>query len=203
MQQSEHDRIQLIRSELLRVDGADPGTQPSQKHRRMAENPFRFLRGSAQLFYADIHQGRLVLPETLGASVPLTTIMGDCHVANFGFVTEQGSPGDRVVFCPNDYDDACIGHAVWDLARYLVSLALTAEYCRGLVQGRYREDGLDDPETERREQPSTRHRREGGELLGQHDRVAAREHHHRRTELEVRGAPRAVGHRNQRIGRLA
>lgn len=146
MHQSDHDRLQLIRSELLRVDGVDPGAQPSQKHRRMVEDPFRFMRGSAQLFYADVHHGRLALPPALTDSVPLTTIMGDCHVSNFGFVTEQGSHGDRVVFCPNDYDDACVGPAVWDLARYLVSLALTAEYCRGLVEGRYFEDGLDGTE---------------------------------------------------------
>jgi uncharacterized protein (DUF2252 family) len=92
------------------------------------------------------------LPPALTESVPLTTIMGDCHVSNFGFVTELGSHGDRVVFCPNDYDDACIGPAVWDLARYLVSLTLTAEYCRGILQGRYSGEELD--ATEGLEAPS-------------------------------------------------
>jgi hypothetical protein len=38
MHQSDPERIQLIRSELLRVDGADPGAQPSQKHRRMTDD---------------------------------------------------------------------------------------------------------------------------------------------------------------------
>lgn len=147
MPQSDDARQLLIRSELLRVDGSEPGagTALSKKHSKMAENPFRFLRGSAQLFYADIHQGRLELPDALTEVPPLTTVMGDCHVSNFGFLTEQGSHGDQVVFCPNDYDDACIGPAVWDIARYLVSLALTAEYCRGLLEGRYRSDEVDEP----------------------------------------------------------
>ncbi|NBC46512.1 MAG: DUF2252 domain-containing protein [Gammaproteobacteria bacterium] len=147
MTQSDDARQHLIRSELLRVDGSDPGAAeaPSKKHSKMTENPFRFLRGSAQLFYADIQQGQLELPAALSESPPLTTVMGDCHVANFGFLTEQGSHGDQVVFCPNDYDDACVGPAVWDIARYLVSLALTAEYCRGLVDGRYQSDEVDDP----------------------------------------------------------
>lgn len=147
MTQSDEARQHLIRSELLRVDGVDPasGDEPCTKHRKMADNPFRFLRGSAQLFYADIQQGRLGLPAALTEIPPLTTVMGDCHLSNFGFVTEQGSHGDRVVFCPNDYDDACVGPAVWDIARYLVSLVLTAEYCRGLVEGRYRSDEVDEP----------------------------------------------------------
>ena len=118
-------RQNLIRAELLRVDGADPGAwAPSPKHRKMAASPLRFLRGSAQLYYADLANGTLQLPQALLARVPTTAVMGDCHVSNFGFLTEEGSHGDAVVFCPNDYDDACMGHAVWDLARYIASLVL-------------------------------------------------------------------------------
>lgn len=136
---SEMARTTLIRAELSRVDSADPGdgTAPIDKHQRMAESPFRFLRGSAPLFYTDLSQGRLALPPTLIDRPPLTMLMGDCHLSNFGFLTEQGSYGDEVVFCPNDYDDACAGPAVWDLARFLVSLPLAADYTRGLLAGTY------------------------------------------------------------------
>jgi uncharacterized protein (DUF2252 family) len=131
-------RQSLIRAELQRVDGIDPGADPPcAKHRKMALDPLRFLRGSAQLFYRDIAQGTLELPVALVKTPPLTAIMGDCHVSNFGFITEQGSPGQRVVFCPNDFDDACIGPAVWDLARFIVSLLLAADYTRGLLSGDY------------------------------------------------------------------
>jgi uncharacterized protein (DUF2252 family) len=129
----------LIRAELLRVDGVDPGADsvPIVKHRRMAENPFRFLRGSAQLFYTDLSQGRFALPPELTEGPPLTTVIGDCHLSNFGFLTEEGAYEDHVVFCPNDYDDACMGRAVWDLARFVVSLPLAVDYTGGLLNGTY------------------------------------------------------------------
>lgn len=140
------ERIELLRAELARVDGTDPGAgSPCIKHRKMAENPARFLRGSAQLFYTDIARGTLALPAAFSAGPPVTAVMGDCHVSNFGFLTEEGSHGDRVIFCPNDYDDACFGPAVWDLARFLVSLLLAAEYGRGVLAGAYTSDEIEDP----------------------------------------------------------
>lgn len=133
------NRSAWLETELTRVDGQSPReteTAPLGKHLKMAGNPFVFLRGAAQLFYADINAGYLNLPEAL-YTLPKTHIMGDCHTSNFGFFTEEGSHGDRVVFAPNDFDDACVGHAVWDLARYAVSLVLCADYCRGLSEGTY------------------------------------------------------------------
>jgi uncharacterized protein (DUF2252 family) len=145
MTRSFSSRRDLIRAELERVDGIDPAIGSGcAKHRKMAANPARFLRGSAQLFYTDIAQGAIDLPQDLVEEPPLTTVMGDCHVSNFGFITEQGSHGDRVVFCPNDFDDACIGPAVWDLTRFLVSIALTADYCRGVLSGDYVSEELED-----------------------------------------------------------
>lgn len=138
-------RSHLIRTELRRVDHRDPAVDVAcAKHRTMAESPARFLRGSAQLYYTDIAQGTLALPRPLVEVPPHTTLMGDCHVSNFGFITELGSYGDRVVFCPNDYDDACVGPAVWDLARFLVSLLLAADYCRGVLAGHYASEEVSD-----------------------------------------------------------
>ena len=105
----------------------------------MASSPFVFFRGSAQLFYADIAANHLVIPEGL-LSLPLTTVMGDCHTSNFGFFTEEGSYGDNVIFSANDFDDACIGHAAWDLLRFSTSLVLAVDHCRGVVKGRYPSD---------------------------------------------------------------
>lgn len=130
------DRIELIRREIERIDGQPPGTGLA-KHRKMATSPFVFMRGAAQLFYADLANGTLALPNEL-YRLPLTCVMGDCHVSNFGFLTEEGSHGDRVIFAPNDFDDACYGHAVWDLARFGLSLLLCADHCQGLAEGRYK-----------------------------------------------------------------
>lgn len=128
-------RSEIISAALKRVDGHAPSGKVA-KHRKMAVSPFTFLRGASQLFYADILSGVLALPEAL-LNIPATYVMGDCHTGNFGFLTENGSHGDKVIFCPNDYDDACIGHAAWDIARYCVSLILVAEHGQGMVQGIY------------------------------------------------------------------
>lgn len=136
-------RDNLIARELKRVDGATPrGKIKAEKHFKMSTNPFRFLRGSAQLFYADLKSGALKLPEGFNDPRAMTAIMGDCHISNFGFLTEQGSHGDDVIFCPNDYDDACIGLAGWDLARYCTSLFLAADYADGIVHDDYYSDEL-------------------------------------------------------------
>lgn len=136
-------RLRLIAAELEAVDGAPPGPEaPLAKHLKMARSPFRFFRGSAQLFYADLAMGTVVVPEALAAA-PLTRVQGDCHFANFGFLTEEGSHGNAVIWCPNDYDDACVGRAGWDLLRFAVSLFLAAEHAVGLCRGSY---ALDDPD---------------------------------------------------------
>ncbi|NIB39203.1 DUF2252 family protein [Pseudomaricurvus alkylphenolicus] len=119
---------------LARVDGVSPPKR-LPKHVKMATSPFVFFRGSSQLFYKDIHSGLIDIPQSL-CDIPKTTIIGDCHTSNFGFLTEEGSHGDSVIFSPNDYDDACIGHAVWDLLRYCTSLRLCVSHCRGRVEGR-------------------------------------------------------------------
>jgi len=135
---ADKQRQKLISAELKRVDGAVPAKSGAlEKHLKMAASPFQFLRGSAQLFYADLTAGTLVLPAPL-LEAPLTRVTGDCHLANFGFLTEEGSYGDTVIWAPNDYDDAAEGHAAFDLARYCVSLFLLADYLAGLGAGRYR-----------------------------------------------------------------
>jgi len=103
-------------------DGCEPSLDLT-KHKKMVNSPFQFLRGSAPLMYRDLASHLITLPESL-LNIPLTTIMGDCHTSNFGFLSEEGSHGETVVFSPNDFDDACFGHASWDLFRFLVSLPL-------------------------------------------------------------------------------
>ncbi len=138
-----YQRQQLIHQELERVDFKDPALG-TPKHIKMATNPFVFLRGSAQLFYADLAKGNLKLPQAL-LTPPLTTIMGDCHTSNFGFLSEEGAHGESVIFAPNDFDDACVGHAAWDLARFCTSLALCVDFAEGVLAGRYAiEEALDD-----------------------------------------------------------
>ena len=140
-----NSREDLLRNEMLRIDGVEPNkSNPLNKHLKMAANPFRFFRGSAQLYYADLSLGNISLPKELVVNVPLTTIVGDCHLSNFGFFTEEGAHGDTVIFAPNDFDDACIGPAAWDLLRFGVSLCLAADFGQGLVDSTYSSAEIND-----------------------------------------------------------
>ncbi len=64
-------------------------------------------------------------------------------------------------------------------------------------------DRVDGAQPERGQQSTTRHQAECGEFLGEHDRVAAGEHHDRHAELELRRSTGSVCHRHERVGRLA
>ncbi len=134
-------RIAYLASEMQFVDGIDPFQGVAvEKHQKMAISPFHFFRGSAQIFYGDLASGILNLPAKSFKSVPLVRIQGDCHFSNFGFLTEETAVGDQVIWCPNDYDDAAVGHASWDLLRFSVSLFLATDYAGGLTKGYYYSD---------------------------------------------------------------
>jgi uncharacterized protein (DUF2252 family) len=139
----------VISTLLERVDLIKPDSKtPCRKHKTMASNPFRFFRGSAQIFYHDIAEGVLKLPKQLSSLLPHVMVMGDCHVSNFGFFTEEGSHDETVIFGPNDFDDACVGSCLWDLVRFCTSLSLSAEYCRGIEVGKYTsEETIESPLT--------------------------------------------------------
>ncbi|RDV24509.1 DUF2252 domain-containing protein [Alteromonas aestuariivivens] len=128
-------RAEFLTEEIRRIDGTIPNPMNS-KHSKMATSPFVFFRGTAQLFYADLRAQRIKLPEAFN-QMPLTCVLGDCHTSNFGFITEEGSHGDTVIFAPNDFDDACVGVAGWDILRFLISLALVVEHCQGARTGKY------------------------------------------------------------------
>lgn len=129
------EREQSLLEVISRVDGVVPGTG-SKKHRKMAMSPFMMLRGASSVFYQDLASLNYRLPNAL-ESWPLTMVMGDCHVSNFGFFSEEGSHGDHIIFAPNDFDDACVGYAGWDLLRFGVSLLLCSDHCQGALDGRY------------------------------------------------------------------
>ena len=88
------------------------------KFRKMASDPHAFYRGTACLFFADVTEASDPYADTQAAHI---WIHGDLHVENFG--TYLNSDG-RLVFDVNDFDEAYIGHFLWDLQRFCASLAL-------------------------------------------------------------------------------
>jgi len=85
------------------------------RNARMAESPFAFFRGGADLMAAD-----LARTPTTGLRVQLC---GDAHCLNFGVFA---TPERRLIFDVNDFDETLPGPWEWDLKRLTVSLVLAA-----------------------------------------------------------------------------
>jgi uncharacterized protein (DUF2252 family) len=91
-----------------------------RKFRKMAATPFAFYRGSASLFYADM-TGSFADDAFLDGQTRRVWIHGDLHAENFG--TYMNASG-ILVFNVNDFDEAYVGPYVWDLKRFVASIAL-------------------------------------------------------------------------------
>jgi uncharacterized protein (DUF2252 family) len=87
------------------------------KYRAMRASPFAFLRGSCHLFYARLPRRGVF------KSAPLAWVCGDLHLQNFG-----SYKGDNrlVYFDINDFDEAALAPASWELVRVLTSLLVGA-----------------------------------------------------------------------------
>lgn len=87
------------------------------KYKSMAENPFRFFRGTCHLFYEDI------LKKNPFPGSPLSWICGDLHIENFG--SYKGADRD-VYFDMNDFDEALSAPLLFEISRLVVSVEVAA-----------------------------------------------------------------------------
>jgi uncharacterized protein (DUF2252 family) len=99
-----------------RIEAFNAGRIPDMlrvKYELMQQNPFRFFRGTGHLFYEDLSNNN-ILPAS-----PLAWICGDLHLENFG-----SYKGDNrlVYFDINDFDDALLAPAAFELARMACSI---------------------------------------------------------------------------------
>ena len=83
------------------------------KHRRMAEDPFCFLRAT---YYRWVQRWPEVCPELVDA--PAILAVGDLHVENFG--TWRDAEG-RLIWGINDFDEAAVLPYTHDLVRLATS----------------------------------------------------------------------------------
>jgi uncharacterized protein (DUF2252 family) len=84
------------------------------KWAKLRDSPFSFFRGTAALFYGA--WARAPLP-----AAPSAWICGDAHLENVGsYKGDNGVP----YFDLNDFDEACLAPAHWDLGRALTGLYL-------------------------------------------------------------------------------
>jgi uncharacterized protein (DUF2252 family) len=85
------------------------------KYKALTESPFRFFRGTCHLFYEDLVKKNTAKDPTK------TWICGDLHLENFG--TYKGNNG-LVYFDLNDFDEAILAPATWEVMRALTSIYL-------------------------------------------------------------------------------
>ncbi|HWZ14397.1 MAG TPA: DUF2252 family protein [Mucilaginibacter sp.] len=88
------------------------------KYEAMAENAFRFYRGTCHLFYED-----LAAADSLPLS-PLTWICGDLQLENYG-----SYKGDNklVYFDLNDFDEGLLAPAAYEISRMVTSIFIAFE----------------------------------------------------------------------------
>lgn len=102
---------------IMRHDAGRDSRVLAMKYRKMAENPFAFLRGTCHLFYD-------ALPDDSALDrAPLAWACGDLHLENFG--SYKGDNG-QVHFDINDFDEAALAPCTWDLVRLLSSILCCA-----------------------------------------------------------------------------
>ena len=105
---------------IRQIQAFNAGRDPERlilKYRAMRASPFAFLRGTCHLFYARLPRGGGF------KSTPLVWSCGDLHLQNFG-----SYKGDNrlVYFDINDFDEAVLAPASFDLVRLLTSLRIGA-----------------------------------------------------------------------------
>jgi uncharacterized protein (DUF2252 family) len=92
------------------------GREPERlqlKLQKMRQSPFTFMRGSCHLFFERLPT------ESVLRSAPLVWACGDLHLENFGSYKAD----DRLThFDVNDFDEAALAPASWDLVRLLSSV---------------------------------------------------------------------------------
>lgn len=98
--------------------GRDP-ERVALKYRAMRQNAFAFMRGTCHLFYADWPHAETILND-----FPQAWVCGDLHLENFGCYK-----GDNrlVYFDLNDFDEAALAPASWELARWLSSILVAGD----------------------------------------------------------------------------
>jgi len=104
-----------------RIKQFNAGRDPERlalKYRALADNPFSFLRGTCHLFYEDLPANSFL------DQSPAGWLCGDLHLENVG--TYKGD-NRLTYFDLNDFDEAILAPAHWELSRFLTSVLVAAK----------------------------------------------------------------------------
>jgi uncharacterized protein (DUF2252 family) len=87
------------------------------KYKAMRGSPFVFLRGTCHLFYERLPRDKML------DDAPPVWICGDLHLENFG---SYKADNRLIYFDNNDFDEACLAPALYELVRLLTSVLVGA-----------------------------------------------------------------------------
>ena len=88
------------------------------KYAAMAENLYRFYRGTNHIFYEDLKEAGSLPPS------PAAWVCGDLHLENYG---SYKSDNRLVYFDLNDFDEAILAPCLWEVVRMLTSIFIAFE----------------------------------------------------------------------------
>lgn len=109
---------QNLRDQILNFNTGRLSEMVQLKYAGMAENAFRFFRGTCHLFYARLCELKQF------PSSPLAWLCGDLHLENFG--SYRGENG-LVYFDLNDFDEGILAPALWEVIRLITSIFVAFE----------------------------------------------------------------------------
>jgi uncharacterized protein (DUF2252 family) len=104
-------------ADIIRFNAGRDPERLAMKYQKMRASHFAFLRATCHLFYQRLAEQERITPS------PLVWACGDLHLENFG--SYKGSNG-QVYFDLNDFDEAALAPASWDVVRMLASIELGA-----------------------------------------------------------------------------
>lgn len=110
--------METLYEKLRTFNAARPAELVALKYAAMAENAFRFFRGSCHLFYERLSKLRGI------PSSPVAWICGDLHMENFG---SYRADNGLVHFDLNDFDEAILAPALWEVLRLVASIFVAFE----------------------------------------------------------------------------
>lgn len=121
----EHVRATLREDHADRIEQRAPGARA--KFGELAEDFFKFFRGTALLFYRDM----------VGQDAHMPTVMalGDVHPSNFGVMPDRnGAP----IFGVNDFDETIYAPFTWDIKRGATGFWIASGEAGGLKRKKRR-----------------------------------------------------------------
>lgn len=111
--------MNIIVNSILNYNAGREPERVALKYLAMRQDAFAFMRGTCHLYYQEwpVSDNRL-------NNAPLAWISGDLHLENFGCYK-----GDNrlVYFDLNDFDEAVLAPATWELGRWLTSIMVAAK----------------------------------------------------------------------------